>query len=120
MVTTSRSSPPVMFSTSISSSRMRGLARSADGQTIAISGQQTGASDLFLFDLTTNQVRRLTNDKYADMQPAFSPDGRTLAFVSDRGQGDLEQLAFPGMNIGTVDLATGAIHMLPLFRSCKN
>src|SRR5207253_3275157 len=50
----------------------------------------------------------------------FSPDGKTLAFVSDRGQGDLEQLAFPGMNIGTVDLATGAIHMLPLFRSCKN
>src|SRR5438552_1320965 len=96
------------------------IAWSPDGHTIEISCQHSGASDLFLFDLTTNQVRRLTNDKYADMQPAFSPDGRTLAFVSDRGQGDLEQLAFPGMNIGTVDLATGAIHMLPLFRSCKN
>ncbi|HEY8132212.1 MAG TPA: BamA/TamA family outer membrane protein, partial [Thermoanaerobaculia bacterium] len=96
------------------------IAWSPDGHTIAIAGQQTGSSDLFLFDLNTKQVRRLTNDRYADMQPAFSPDGRLLAFVSDRGQGDLEQLQFKGMNIGTVDLATGAIGMLPLFRSCKN
>jgi Tol biopolymer transport system component len=96
------------------------IAWSPDGRSIALSGQQNGASDLFLFDISANTVRRLTNDRYADMQPAFSPDGKTLAFVSDRGQGDLEQLAFPGMNIGTVDLATGAIRMLPLFRSCKN
>jgi hypothetical protein len=96
------------------------IAWSPDGHTIAIAGQQSGSSDLFLFDLNTKQVRRLTNDRYADMQPAFSPDGRLLAFVSDRGQGDLEQLQFKGMNIGTVEMATGAIHMLPLFRSCKN
>ncbi|HJT17302.1 MAG TPA: BamA/TamA family outer membrane protein [Thermoanaerobaculia bacterium] len=96
------------------------VAWSPDGRTIAISGQQTGSSDLFLYDLTTKQVRRLTNDRYADMEPAFSPDGKTLAFVTDRGQGDLEQLHFTGMGIGTVDLSTGAIHMLPLFRNCKN
>ncbi|HEX9500923.1 MAG TPA: peptidase S9, partial [Thermoanaerobaculia bacterium] len=96
------------------------IAWSPDGHTIALSGQQTGASDLFLFDVDTKAVRRLTNDRYADMQPAFSPDGKTLAFVSDRGQGDLAELQFLGMNIGTVDLATGGIHMLPLFRRAKN
>src|SRR5581483_2907927 len=96
------------------------VAWSPDGHTLAISGQQTGSSDLFLYDLTTNQVRRLTNDRYADMEPAFSPDGKTLAFVTDRGQGDLEQLHFTGMGIGTVDLSTGAIQVLPLFRNCKN
>ena len=96
------------------------IAWSPDGKTIALSGQQSGASDLFLFDLDTKQVRRLTNDRYADMQPSFSPDGKLLAFVSDRGQGDLTELQFLGMNIGTVDLTTGAIHMLPLFRRSKN
>src|SRR5438105_4639839 len=96
------------------------IAWSPDGRTIALSGQQSGSSDLFLFDLDTKQVRRLTNDRYADMQPAFSPDGKTLAFVSDRGQGDLQELQFLGMNVGTVDLSTGAIHMLPLFRRAKN
>ncbi len=97
------------------------IAWSPDGHTIAMSGQETGVSDLFLFDLNTKQVRRLTNDRYADLQPAFSPDGRTLAFVSDRAVGaDLEQLRFSGMGIGTVDLDTGRIRMLPLFPRAKN
>lgn len=97
------------------------IAWSPDGHTIAIAGQETGVSDLFLFDLNTKQVRRLTNDKYADLQPEFSPDGRSVVFVSDRGAGsDLEQLRFTGMNIGTIDLDSGRIRMLPLFNNVKN
>jgi dipeptidyl aminopeptidase/acylaminoacyl peptidase len=97
------------------------IAWSPDGHTIALSGQETGVSDLFLYDLNTKQVRRLTHDKYADLQPSFSPDGRTLAFVSDRAVGaDLQQLYFSGMGIGTIDLETGRIRMLPLFSRAKN
>lgn len=97
------------------------IAWSPDGHTIAVSGQDTGVSDLFLFDMNTKQVRRLTNDKYADLQPSFSPDGRTLAFVSDRAVGaDLEQLRFTGMGVGTVDVETGRIRMLPLFPRARS
>ena len=99
------------------------VAWSPDNRTIVIAGQATGVSDLFLFDTESKEVRRLTNDKYADMQPAFSPDGKTIAFVSDRGTGpeaNLEQLYFEGMRISTIDTATGAIKMLPLFTNAKN
>lgn len=99
------------------------VAWSPDNRTIVIAGQATGASDLFLFDTESKEVRRLTNDKYADMQPAFSPDGKTIAFVSDRGTGpeaNLEQLYFEGIRISTIDVATGAIKTLPLFTNAKN
>lgn len=97
------------------------VAWSPDGHTIAIAGQETGVSDLFLFDLNTRQVRRLTNDRYADLQPQFSPDGRSLVFASDRGAGsDLELLFFPGMSIDTIDIDSGRIRALPLFNNVKN
>jgi hypothetical protein len=97
------------------------IAWSSDGHTIALSGQKTGVTDLFLYDLETKNVRQLTNDRFADMQPAFSPDGRTIAFVTDRGAtADLDKLTFSDMRIATIDISTGAIHELPLFDRAKH
>ncbi|MFZ2490453.1 MAG: BamA/TamA family outer membrane protein [Thermoanaerobaculia bacterium] len=97
------------------------VAWSPDGRTIALAGQTTGVSDLFLYDLETKQVRRLTSDKYADMQPAFSPDGRTLVFVTDRGAGtSLEELKFGDLRLATIDLGTGAIRELRVFANAKH
>jgi Tol biopolymer transport system component len=99
------------------------VAWSPDNRTIVLSGQATGVSDLFLYDTESKDVRRLTNDKYADLQPAFSPDGKTIAFVSDRGTGpeaNLDQLYFQGMRISTIDIANGSIKTLPLFSNAKN
>ncbi len=95
---------------------------SPDGRTLAISGQMTGVSDLFLYDLQTKEVRRLTQDKFADLQPAFSPDGRTIAFVTDRRAGDaLDQLLQPAEHgIATVDVDTGRVRELPLFGNAKH
>jgi len=73
-------------------------------------------TDLFLYDLETKNVRQLTNDKYADLQPAFSPDGRQVVFTTDRGTGgNLNELRLTGMRLATIDLTTGQIHPLPLF-----
>ena len=99
------------------------VAWSPDGRTIVIAGQATGVSDLFLFDTESKEVKRLTNDKFADLQPAFSPDGRTIAFVSDRGTGpeaNLDQLYFQGMRISTIEISSGIIKTLPLFSNAKN
>lgn len=92
------------------------VAWSPDGESIAISGQITGVSDLFVYNLTSKTVRQLTNDKYADLQPAWSPDGRTIAFVTDRSAGPgIEQLRYDQMGIATINVAGGEPKMLPLF-----
>jgi WD40-like Beta Propeller Repeat len=41
----------------------------------------------------TSTLRRLTNDAFADLQPAWSPDGRRIAFATDRFSTQLETLA---------------------------
>ena len=97
------------------------VAWSPDGGRIAFSGIQGGVSDLYLFDLTTSNVRRLTNDRFADLHPTWSPDGRTLAFSTDRGAGsDLATLTFSPLKIGTIDVETGITRELSLFRNAKH
>jgi len=97
------------------------VAWSPDGHTIVLSAQTSAVSDLFLYNLDTNQVRRLTSDRFADLQPAFSPDGHTIAFVTDRGEGaNLEELRFNGMRIATIDVDSGSIKVLPLFPRAKH
>ena len=97
------------------------IAWSPDGRTVVISGQMTGVSDLFLYDFESKQVRRLTDDKFADLQPAFSPDGRTVVFVSDRGAGTtVEQLQFSDKKLATIDVATGTIRNLEIFKNGKH
>jgi Tol biopolymer transport system component len=97
------------------------VAWSPDGHTIALAGQTTGVSDLFLYDLNTKEVRRLTSDKYADLQPTFSPDGKTIAFVTDRGAETLlEQLRFIEMRLATIDVASGQIRELQAFPGAKH
>ena len=41
-------------------------------------------TEIWIADVATGAVRQLTNAKKSSSQPAWSPDGRTLAFVSDR------------------------------------
>jgi Tol biopolymer transport system component len=88
---------------------------------IAFSGQQGGISDLYVLDLASERVVRLTNDRYADMQPTWSPDGRSLAFTSDRGTAtDFSRLTYSAMSLATMDLDSRQIRLLPLFEGAKH
>jgi imidazolonepropionase-like amidohydrolase/Tol biopolymer transport system component len=44
--------------------------------------------DLYLLPIAGGEARPLTSGIAWDMQPRFSPDGRSIAFTSDRGGGD--------------------------------
>jgi dipeptidyl aminopeptidase/acylaminoacyl peptidase len=55
-------------------------------------------TDLWLFTPDGTVERQLTATGFADGQPAFSPDGSTLAFVSRRDQDDASQVYLLPMN----------------------
>lgn len=59
--------------------------QSRDGRVVAFSGLSIdGRSDLYLFYVEENRLERITSDWYQDQDPAISPDGRFVAFSSDR------------------------------------
>src|SRR5690606_29495191 len=79
------------------------------------------ASDLYRVDIETGEVTRLTDDPYTAIQPTVSPDGRRIAFVTDRGPGtDIGRLAFADLRIALLDIETGEIDVLPLFERGKH
>jgi Tol biopolymer transport system component len=86
---------------------------SPDGERLVFTGYEGGLSDLFVVGRDGQGLRRLTNDKYAELHPVWSPDGRTIAFATDRGPGtDFETLRIGNFRIALFDLQTGGIRLL--------
>lgn len=56
----------------------------ADGERLAVTLQTEYALDIFLYSRDGSRRENLTQSGAFDMWPAFSPDGRSMAFVSDR------------------------------------
>ena len=55
---------------------------SPDGKTIAFSGNKDGRFDIFLLDVESGTYSNFTNDDLFDGAPTFSPDGKSLVFVT--------------------------------------
>lgn len=94
---------------------------SPDGEQLVFTGYDGGLSDLFVVRRDGKGLRRLTEDKYADLHPVWSPDGRTIAFATDRGdETNFKTLAIGNMRIGLYDIDTGSIDLLDQMEQGKN
>jgi Tol biopolymer transport system component len=82
---------------------------SPDGSRLVFSALKGGLSDLFTYSLATSELKQLTADSYADLQPAWSSSGRLIAFATDRFTTALDILRFGAMRIGLLDLDTGLV-----------
>ena len=58
--------------------------RPTTAQTDSAGKFEYGNYNIFLYDIETSATEALTHDPHRDLQPAFSPDGERIAFVSDR------------------------------------
>jgi TolB protein len=58
---------------------------SPDGKKLALTlGGSGGNPDIYILDLSSQVLTRVTDDPAIDTEPVWSPDGRSLYFTSDR------------------------------------
>ena len=57
---------------------------SHSGKKMVFTGQKNLKNDIYILDLETEEIQQLTNDKYNDYQPKWSPDGTKIVFSSER------------------------------------
>lgn len=87
---------------------------SPDNDRIVFSGLSAGMTDLWIVNVDGSDARRLNKDLHGDAQPQWSPDGRTIAFATDRGPDtDFDVLRFGKFKIALMDVETGAVRVIP-------
>lgn len=81
-----------------------------DGE-LAITGVRFSKADIYLVDPEGTEWTQVTDDRYDDKDLVFSPDGKTLAFASDRPlvPDTTGEFTYGIYNIYTFDLATHKI-----------
>ncbi len=92
---------------------------SPDGRWVVLSGSRGGFIDLFKLSLETGRIDALTNDRFADLEPTFTPDGETIVFVTERFTTDLDKLEPGPLRLARLNLATGAVDPIAGFLKGK-
>jgi hypothetical protein len=76
---------------------------STDGTSVVYAGKSAGNWDIYLHRAGEAEAVNLTKDTDADdTQPAFSPDGRLIAFRSERSGGGIYVMRDDGTNVRRV------------------
>lgn len=91
------------------------LAWSPDGSKIALAATFGGISNLYLYHLDADSTEALSDDRFAVLQPTWSPDGQTIVYITDRGEGtSLADLTFRPMQIALMDLQNNDVQFMAM------
>lgn len=83
------------------------------GDEVVFVGIAGGVSDLYIVDLADGKLQRLTEDRFAELHPQWSPDGKSIVFATDRGEGtDEANLLFGDYDLALYHLADKRIENL--------
>lgn len=81
---------------------------SPDGTKAAFASNEGGTWSIYLIDLETNEVKRLTDDQANDASPSWSPDGERILFSSDRsGQWEIYVMRADGSEVRQLTTTAG-------------
>ncbi|TFB09404.1 hypothetical protein E3V55_07680, partial [Candidatus Marinimicrobia bacterium MT.SAG.3] len=76
--------PPLQFKSLVTISSP---SWSPDGNRIVFTGlSRNGYNDIYIYDILSTQLSKLTNDLYDDRDPSWSPNSENIVFSSDRTQ----------------------------------
>ncbi len=94
---------------------------SPDGKHIVVSGLVNGQTDLYLLDIRTGKAKQLTNDRYSEILPSWSVDGRYLIYSTDylshqRGRINGKWT----MNLAVMDMTTNSVENIDIFPGADN
>ena len=64
---------------------IRGAVWSPDGKTLATVLQNSGWNHIYLLSRKGGEPTQITDGSFEDENPTFSPDGKSISFVSNRG-----------------------------------
>jgi hypothetical protein len=82
---------------------------SPDGNSVVFSGLSVGGlADLYELELSDGSLRRLTKDRYEDVDPSYMGDPDHVVFSSDRGPGGDDG----ALNLYSIETSTGEIRPL--------
>jgi Tol biopolymer transport system component len=92
-----------------------GLGWSPDGHAMVISSSSGGEDRLYLYDLGNASLVTLEKGPYTCVQPCWSPDGKTIAYVTDSGPSTrLDEAVYGPLRICLLDITGGRRTILEL------